>query len=65
MNNLLLLLGLAAGYVYVTKPKTATKKTINDLYKKIDRQKAKEQSKKGDDASPKDNKNDPPVEVTN
>lgn len=27
MNNLLLLLGLAAGYVYVTKPKTATKKS--------------------------------------
>jgi hypothetical protein len=40
------------------------KKAINDLYKKIDRQKAKEQSKKGDDASSKDNKNDPPVEVT-
>ena len=30
MNNLLLLLGLAAGYVYVTKPKTATKKTTTE-----------------------------------
>lgn len=30
MNNLLLLLGLAAGYVYVTKPKTATKKSTTE-----------------------------------